>query len=498
MPRTLTALPLILCAIPAYADITPEEVWGAWEQSLAFYGEDTLTVANEEMAGDTLTISGIQSRTEIPDDGGVVTYLIDSIEYAQQEDGTVAVTLSNPLRMEFIFTEMGDEVTLPITISHSGEPWIASGTPEALRHEFDLASMEIAFSLNEEMGEDVTFDLTFGMNGFAGSALTERDETTYAQTSDVTAETLDYRFAFTDQSLGEGGEGNFTISNMALTSTVALPLDAGEQMEAGVVFPPEMVFDFAYTTEGADGTMVIMEEGREIPTEISMASTRLDASLDAGALSYDTEVEGLAVAVNAPDFPAPIEFGADSYGAAFAMPLAQTEEPEDARIAISMQGVTFSDFLWNLFDPGEVLARDPISLDIDLVAGMRWLVDIMDPEMTNGTDVPAEINTLSIEALALDAAGASVDGAGEFTFDNSDMTTFDGFPRPEGSATINISGANMLIDNLIQMGLLPEDQALGARMMLGLFATPTGDDELQSVIAVNEEGHVLANGQRLR
>jgi len=50
----------------------------------------------------------------------------------------------------------------------------------------------------------------------------------------------------------------------------------------------------------------------------------------------------------------------------------------------------------------------------------------------------------------------------------------------------------------MSMGILPEEQAMGARMMLGLFATPTGDDELSSKIEVNAEGQVLANGQRLR
>jgi len=36
------------------------------------------------------------------------------------------------------------------------------------------------------------------------------------------------------------------------------------------------------------------------------------------------------------------------------------------------------------------------------------------------------------------------------------------------------------------------------RMMMGMFARSTGDDQLQSVIEVNEQGHVLANGQRLQ
>jgi hypothetical protein len=48
------------------------------------------------------------------------------------------------------------------------------------------------------------------------------------------------------------------------------------------------------------------------------------------------------------------------------------------------------------------------------------------------------------------------------------------------------------------MGLLPEDQVMGARMMMGVFATPVGDDMLTSTIEVNAEGHVIANGQRLQ
>ena len=39
---------------------------------------------------------------------------------------------------------------------------------------------------------------------------------------------------------------------------------------------------------------------------------------------------------------------------------------------------------------------------------------------------------------------------------------------------------------------------MGARMMMGLFAVPgEGEDTLKSKIEVNDEGHVLANGQRL-
>ena len=72
-------------------------------------------------------------------------------------------------------------------------------------------------------------------------------------------------------------------------------------------------------------------------------------------------------------------------------------------------------------------------------------------------------------------------------------------PAPEGEADLKLVGGNGLLDKLVEMGLVPEDQAMGARMMMGLFAVPgEGEDTLTSKIVVNEEGHVLANGQRLK
>ena len=72
-------------------------------------------------------------------------------------------------------------------------------------------------------------------------------------------------------------------------------------------------------------------------------------------------------------------------------------------------------------------------------------------------------------------------------------------PKPTGSLDLTLVGGNGLIDKLVAMGLLPEEQAMGARMMMGLFAVPgDGEDSLKSKLEINEDGHVLANGQRLK
>ena len=69
----------------------------------------------------------------------------------------------------------------------------------------------------------------------------------------------------------------------------------------------------------------------------------------------------------------------------------------------------------------------------------------------------------------------------------------------EGPTDISLTGGNGLLDKLVQMGLLPQEQAMGARMMMGLFMVPgEGEDTLTSRIEVRPDGQVLANGQRLR
>ena len=70
---------------------------------------------------------------------------------------------------------------------------------------------------------------------------------------------------------------------------------------------------------------------------------------------------------------------------------------------------------------------------------------------------------------------------------------------PVGTAKVNVDGANALIDGLIKIGLVQEEDAMGVRMMMGMFMKPSGngDDSLTSDIEVKEGMQVLVNGQPL-
>jgi len=89
--------------------------------------------------------------------------------------------------------------------------------------------------------------------------------------------------------------------------------------------------------------------------------------------------------------------------------------------------------------------------------------------------------------------------AGDFTFDNNDLASFDGVPAPTGEANLELVGANGLMDNLIKMGMLAESDAAIPRMMMGMLTIPgDGEDTLISKIEFGEGGSISANGQRIK
>ena len=85
------------------------------------------------------------------------------------------------------------------------------------------------------------------------------------------------------------------------------------------------------------------------------------------------------------------------------------------------------------------------------------------------------------------------------TFDNTDTTTFGGVPAPTGSIDLKAVGVNGLLDKLMAMGLVPEDQMMGARMMLGMFAKVVeGEpDTMTSNVEFKDKG-LFVNGMQLQ
>jgi hypothetical protein len=242
-------------------------------------------------------------------------------------------------------------------------------------------------------------------------------------------------------------------------------------------------------------------DGNPVSGTAKAAGSALTAEVSADSLAYSSNTSGLSVEASSPALPFSINVSFTEYGMNFALPLAATKEPVDFAFGINLTDLTVNEEIWAMADPGAVLPHDPATLILDLTGTARLFFDLADPAQAAAladTDVPGEVHSVSLNNLTISAIGAGVRGNGAFTFDNSDITTIPGVPRPEGKLELSATGLNGLMDNLVTMGLLPEEQVMGARMMLGLFTVPTGDDQLTTTIEVNAEGQILANGQRLQ
>lgn len=115
--------------------------------------------------------------------------------------------------------------------------------------------------------------------------------------------------------------------------------------------------------------------------------------------------------------------------------------------------------------------------------------------MADPTVAPGEISSVKINKIDLSALGATVSATGELNSpDGGDLTT------PVGMISGRLTGINALFDKLSAAGLMPQDQAMGMRMMLAMFAKPDPDnaDALTSEIEFKEGGSIFANGQQVK
>lgn len=500
--RYSTALAALFAGTTATADITAQQVWDNWTEQMAVYGQGFAT-DGETMSGDTLTISGV--TINLADDDAAITASIGDIALTENDDGTVSISMADSYPIVMALTpQFGDPSTVNMSVTHDAMEITVSGDPDAMI--YDITANRYAISVDSLEGEaDDEVDLedaTIAMLDVAGRYSVRTDDDNLSRIAyEFAMGALDIDVLFREKSGAGVVMASGDIADLAMFATIAAPegmdMNAdqppfadGLAMEGGYTFgATTYAFDFNADGEAASGTA-------------SVGSGSLGFAFDMDGVAYTGGSNAIDVSLLVPnEFPFPIEASMAKYGFDFQIPLSQGDGPRDARMAFNFTELVISDMLWSLADPQAVLPRDAITVALGLNAEVTPFFDFLDPSQQEAaamSDIPGEINSATITELTIKGAGAEITGDGAFTFDNEDLQTFDGFPRPQGEVNFAINGANALIDNLIQMGLIPAEEAMMPRMMMGMFTTPVGDDMLTSKIEVNAEGHVLANGQRLR
>lgn len=480
---------------PARADLTAQDVWTSWKDLAQRYGQTI--EGTETVSGDTLTVSGLTMAMQTPT--GSATGALGEVAFTENADGSVSIQLAPEYPMMISSTaDTGETVEMKMTLRQRDMTMTARGDAGAIT--YDFAAPEVSISLDGMEAAGVPTDMTLVMSaeGVDGTyALTEGEISRIEGTLNAASARFD--MAATDATQGTkvkfGGEATNLVSSSS--STVPANMDSGDlgaMLAAGFTSTGKIGHGgFAYAMDAT-------QAGQNTNVVATFASGGVDFALDQGGMLYDVRSDKGQIGIAGAGLPLPkIDIAFDESAFKIRMPLVQTEEPADFALLTRIGGLTVSDEIWGMFDPAGQLPRDPATLVVDMTGKARLLASITDPQVAQSPQTPGEIHALNVKELKLSLAGAELTGAGDFTFDNADKVTFQGMPKPTGAMALRLEGGNGLLDKLVAMGMIPQDQATGFRMMLGMFARATGDgDTMVSDISVTEDGQVLANGQRLR
>lgn len=495
-----SALALIASAPAAFADVTAADVWSQFKSYMQTGGQ-TMSVGSEQMSGDTLTITDLQFAMDSPEAG--VNGTISVLTFKENGDGTVTVTLPPEYPLALTMKPDGEaEGTMNMVIQQTNLTAIASGTPDNLNYAYAGEKIAVVLdSLDLAEGEppvDMTMEIAF--NGISGNySIGSGDLRAFTAATNAASLTFDMNVEAPDEDTTVVVHMN--ASNLASSSSGSVPA-AANYADMAAMIASGFTVNGALNYGASEFNVEVNEAGEETSIEGTGATGGIDFKMSGDGISYTTRGTGLDLSVSGGAIPFPsIDVQLAEGGFGLTMPLAKSDEPKPVGLLVKLVGLAVNDEIWGMVDPGGALPHDPATLIVNLSGSANWLIDIMAPdaEAQMAQGMPGQIHSLAIDELQLSIAGAELSGTGAFTFDNADMMTWGGMPAPDGSVDLKLAGGNGLIDKLVTMGLLPQEQAMGARMMMGMFARPgDGPDNLVSKIEVKKEGSIFANGQQIK
>ncbi len=486
-----TAFAALVIAPAAHADVTADQVWQSWVDYYGGIGQ-TISADKTEKQGDTLVVSGVKIVAKLPD-GGTSEGVISEIRLQEMGDGTVTVT--PPAEVPFTMKPAAkDGVTPPemkMVFAQTGATTLVSGTPEAMSYAFTAPEFSMAMDEAGAAATDVPpVKMKATVKNATGTYLVEKKDG-QAITQDMKADSLDLALTGADPQ----GSGTFnmtgTMTGLAGKGTMTLPTGvAMSDMNAAMKAGMSIIGDFSYGSgvykiegSGADGNFTVDTKG---------GAGKLDFKMASDGIAYGAEIGENTMSVTGP-MPFPVEASVGQSAFKIAMPVSKADTASPASFLVKLVDLKLSDALWNMFDPGSQLPRDPATLVLDISGSIKPLMDLFDPANAAAGANPFEVEAAKINALQLKAVGAELTGTGDVTFDNSAGT-----PKPLGMVDLKLTGATALMQKLGAMGLIPQEQIMGAQMMLGMFTVPAGEDAVTSKIEFKEDGGIYANGQRLQ
>lgn len=496
---SLTATLASLLALPAFADITADDVWSNMKAQTAALG-GTLT-GTLTRTGETVTVSDPEMAFTFPLGSGAATVAMSGFAFVENGDGSVAVLYTDVITLDGSATIDGETGQFSLRIGAPGIQVAATGVPGDVTYRSETSSFDISGSVTAPDEDLVDLQMQIGGQSRSTTRVTEGDLLTITSTgsSDPGAVAVSMTIGPDGGSTVEGTtEASEFTFDAALLPNGLNPLNIAAALRDGMTISLSSMSGGSrtVTTSTVNGQVMSRDERFNGPIKGAMT---LDA--DRFAVSATGADAGGSIAMDLIGIPT-IAFDLAQSDVAVSVPLGKSGIAQPATLAMSLAGFRMGADIWALFDPGKVIPRDPATVRINVAADLINNVDLLDflalGALADRGDMPVTVDTVTINDLHLSASGAEATGTGAFAFDFSDMVTNDGMPLVTGSGAVLARGINTLMDKLIAGGLVSQEDAMGARFGLGMFADVVGEDELRSTLDLGADGSITVNGQRLR
>lgn len=499
--RLLASTACIALAPMAFADLTAEDVWNDWQ----FYGSSFgYQVSGAPVRdGNSLVVTDMVMTAQQSSAQGSGSITLDRVVFQEQSDGSVSISFPKVMPMDMTMqTDEGETLSIKMDYLQTGLQMNVSGTPENMNYSYSAETVTLKTNTIIVEGlspEDEQPQITVLMEALDGNTeMTLDAKRRYDQ--NVSVEQVTYGFSLADPSSDERLALNGDMQDISFAGNTELPLRAMSAEDVDAMLAAGFAVDGTFTFGPNAAEIVGTSPEGPFSSKVSSQEGSVGVKMNADILTYDVAQSSTLLEMFSSQMPLPLSFEMAQTRLQISMPVRESDTPQNFALGLELDGFTMSDILWGMFDPTSQLPRDPATIALDVAGKARLLFNVLSPdaeELQNATieGAPVEVENVDINKLQIAVAGADLTGAGGFKFDNSG----DGAPQPVGAVDLKLVGGNALIDKLVAIGLVPEQQAMGARMMLGLLAVP-GDapDTLNSKIEINEQGHVSANGQRIQ
>jgi len=503
------ALALGLCGDAVQAAITADQLWAAWQKAGAELG---LVVKAGSTARDGATLR-LRDVTLTPAVSGLQDMRAATAEVTLTEgaDGSVTVVPAP----ELVATAEGGAEAATLTLAQDGLRMVVTELLGEMRYEVTGAGLSARFaSVVDSAGaaenspvEQAAMQIDVALADVA-LLLTDVPARNRSFSVDLAARHLSYDVRSDNPALQMKTTQTSVTEAVAITGTFDLPTTIAladlTTPEAWAQALREGMALRLKATQGASRA-TSKDENPFLPMDMTISSLpgATELALGKAGFSLLSTGEGAGVTATSPMLPFPqLDVAIGPLVVSLAVPILTGVDAGVYGLTLKLADMVVNEAAWAAIDPGAVLPRDPAQLSVETSGTMKIdLFALMAAESAGMTDVtPPEPLTLEIAEVQVSVAGARLTGSGSFRFDNTS-----GQPVPVGTAAATLTGGNGLIDALVLTGILTEEDAGGARMLMAMFmdagagaGAGAGADVLTSEVKANADGSILVNGQRVQ